>query len=379
MPRRKTTPARPPLPAAGPLARMSVLVVASRREHREALVARINAAGPHAVGACDTHTAVAMLHTGAYDATIIDADHPQTHETVTLLMQTQPSNSCILIAQTPDFEAAVAAMRAGACDLLDADCNDQCLTACLTGAYRRSRAIRFKERTDQRRSRRLRAANRELALSRQALLGQLGSVCKDMAGACRDVSDQMKSVALAAELNTIFRQELDLESLLRTVLEYTLRKVGSTNAAIFLPSTTGDFTLGAYVNYDCPRDTAETLLDHLADIIAPAFEHRDDIATMRGLSGLRAEPGSGGEWLEDSTITAFACRQDNECLGVVVLFRDRRSPFDAAAMEKIRIIRDLFGQQLARVIRTHHRHLPKNQWGGFFGEKAGPDDLDIAA
>ena len=79
--------------------------------------------------------------------------------------------------------------------------------------------------------------------------------------------DQMKNIALASELNTIFRQELDLESLLRTVLEYTLRKVGSTNAAIFLPSSTGDFTLGAYVNYDCPRDTAETLLDHLADIL----------------------------------------------------------------------------------------------------------------
>lgn len=210
-------------------------------------------------------------------------------------------------------------------------------------------------------------------------MNQLGTVCTDMAGACRDLTGQMKQVALAAELNTIFRQELDLESLLRTVLEYTLKKVGSTNAAIFLPGSTGDFTLGAYVNYDCPRDTAETLLDHLADIIAPAFEHRDDIAVMKGLGSIRAEPGTGGEWLEDSSVTAFACRVDGECLAVVVLFRDRRTPFTPASVQTVRVIRDLFAQQLSRVIRTHHRHLPKHQWGGFFGEKSGPDDVDLAA
>ena len=213
--------------------------------------------------------------------------------------------------------------------------------------------------------------------SRQELLTQFGALCSGMSASCRDISDQMKHVAMAAELNAILRQELELESLLRTVLEYVLKKIGSTNAAIFLPSTSGDFSLGAYVNYDCPKDSAETLLDHLADIIAPAMEAApadEDIRQMRGLGQLRAL-GSGGDWLEDSTIAAFACRQDGECLGVVVLFRDRRNPFSPQTIQALRIVRDLFGKQLSRVIKTHHRHLPKNQWGGF----AGGDDIDLAA
>jgi len=196
-----------------------------------------------------------------------------------------------------------------------------------------------------------------------------------MAGSYRDLTEQMKHVAMAAELNAILRQELDLESLLRTVLEYALKKIGPTNAAIFLPATSGDFSLGAYVNYDCPKESAEMLLDHLVDIIAPAFENREDIAVMKGLGELRDEPGPGGEWLEESVITAFSCRQDGDCLAVVVLFRERRNPFPPAALQALKIIRELFGKQLARVIKMHHRHLPKNQWGGF----AGGDDIDLAA
>ena len=60
---------------------------------------------------------------------------------------------------------------------------------------------------------------------------------------------------------------------------------------------------------------------------------------------------------------------------MVVLFRDRRNPFPPGALHALKIIRELFGKQLARVIRTHHRHVPKNQWGGF----KGGDDIDLAA
>jgi hypothetical protein len=60
---------------------------------------------------------------------------------------------------------------------------------------------------------------------------------------------------------------------------------------------------------------------------------------------------------------------------VVVLFRDRRNPFNPAALHALKIIRELFGKQLGRVIKTHTRHQPKNQWGGF----SGGDDIDLAA
>ena len=55
------------------------------------------------------------------------------------------------------------------------------------------------------------------------------------------------------------------------MLEFTLSKIGSTNAAIFLPTSSGDYSLGAYVNYDIPRDGIEIMLDQLADVLAPNF------------------------------------------------------------------------------------------------------------
>ena len=348
--------------------RMRVLAMSPAREVRDAVVSRLTALGVEALGACDVSTARALLNESFYDVVVIGDADGESVATASELNATQRSASCLVMALEADVDLAVAVMRAGGVDLLAMNCTDAALSAALDTAARRSRRLRAKERLEERRARKLRRACRELGRSRDALALQLGSVCGDMAASYRDLSEQMKQVALASELNTIFRQELDLECLLRTVLEYTLKKIGPTNAAIFLPSQSGDYTLGAYVNYDCPRDTAETLLDHLADIIPPAFETRDDVAVMRGLRDLRETPGPAGEWLEDSAVAAFSCRHDGECLAVVVLFRDRRSPFNPTAARTMRIIKDLFAQQLARVIRMHHRHLPNHQWGGFFGE-----------
>jgi hypothetical protein len=354
-----------------------ILVVSPVRAQREGLAGRVSALGHHATVTCDAATAIAVLHQSSYDAAIV-GEGGSSREGLAILPQlvrTQPSLSCIFAAEEPGLELATRVMQAGGCDIIGPDASHKRLRDSLDAAICRSRAIRAGEKWRLRRSRKLRATCREMERSRDALLTQFDQLCTGLSASYRDLSDQMKHVTMAAELNAILRQELELESLLRTVLEYVLKKIGSTNAAIFLPSTTGDYTLGAYVNYDCPKDSAETLLDHMADTIAPAFEQREDIAMMRGLGELKAN-GSGSDWLEDSTIAAFSCRQDGECLGVVVLFRDRRNPFSAQTIHALKIIRDLFGKQLSRVIKTHHRHLPKNQWGGF---GAGGDDIDLAA
>ena len=44
----------------------------------------------------------------------------------------------------------------------------------------------------------------------------------------------------ALEFTGLIKQELDIENLLRTTLEYVLGRSGPTNAAVFLPTTSGD-------------------------------------------------------------------------------------------------------------------------------------------
>ncbi|HYE61745.1 MAG TPA: hypothetical protein VD997_07090 [Phycisphaerales bacterium] len=361
--------------AQGLLGRVRVLVVSTSRERRDALASRLDSLGSHSPSACDVDTARAMLNESFYDVVMIGDHAGDALSAVPELNAADRCVSCIVVAE-PSMEMAVKVMRAGGVDLVDLGCTDAELCAAIKSAGQRARRLRARARLEERRARKLRSACRELNRSRHSLMDQLGSVCNDMAASYRDLSEQMKQVALASELNTIFRQELDLECLLRTVLEYTLKKIGPTNAAIFLPAQSGDFTLGAYVNYDCPRDTAETLLDHLADIMAPAFEGRDDVAVMRGLKDVRPEPGPAGAWLEDSAVAAFSCRVDGECLAVVVLFRDRRTPFTGSAPATLRIIKDLFAQQLSRIVKMNYRHLPKHQWGGFFKDE---DERGMAA
>jgi DNA-binding NarL/FixJ family response regulator len=351
--------------------RARVLTVCAARERRDAVVARLDALGVRTLSACDIHTARAMLNESFYDVVVVGDADGESPSIVEALCAADRSVSCVVLAPEATLDLAVAAMRAGAVDLRPDSCTDEALIESLISAAARSRRLLVRERLAERRARKLRRASRELARSRDVVTAQLETLCGDAAPDNYDLSEHVRQLALASELNAMFRQELDLECLLRTALGYILKKIGSTNAAIFLPSASGDYTLGAYVNYDCPRDTAETLLDHLACIAAPALEHRDDIAVMRGLSELRTEPSPGGEWLEDSAVAAFACRPEGECLAVVVLFRDRRTPFSPAAVRTLRIIKDLFGQQLARVVRVHHRHLPNHQWGGFFGDDKG--------
>ena len=223
----------------------------------------------------------------------------------------------------------------------------------------------------------------DLALIDTGIGGGLGELCNDLVEAYRELSDQFEDVSVSAELTSLLRQELDVESLLRTLLEYTLAKVGSTNAAIFLPSTSGEFSLGAYVNYDCPKDSAEVMMDHLANVMAPRFEHQDRVLAMSGSADLERYLGEDAHWLGESTAMVIACREDDECLAVITLFRDKRTPFGENDVKMLSIIAEHFGSQLSRVIHVHHRHLPKDQWGGFEtdldDEDEGFGDIDLAA
>lgn len=282
----------------------------------------------------------------------------------------------VVVSDQPTMDDALAAMRRGAVDLVDALAPAGELSARILSAAKR--AQRSRQRED--RVRRLRRLCHQLNSARQEVSGHVGTLCNDLVAAYRDLSTQMDDVSVASELNSLLRQELEIESLLRTLLEFLLAKIGATNAGIFLPSTTGDYSLGAYVNYDCPRETSEVLFDHLADAVAPRYEGQSDVLHLATPAELEERLGEDAHWLGESTAMIVSCCEDDECLAVMVLFRDRRRPFDDKALRLVQMTGRLFGAQLARVIRVHHRHLPESQWGRFDpDEDQGFNDLDLAA
>jgi len=244
----------------------------------------------------------------------------------------------VLASFTPTIEDAAEAMRLGMADLLMLD------------STKREIANRISAMAGKARHKRTTDAPRPLALVPH----------KDASPTSADVD----LVTIRAEFGVLARLELDVESLLRTTLEYVLHKIGPTNAAVFLPTAGEDFTLGAYVNYDCPKDCVDLLLDHVAASVAPAIEADPSMQLHRGDDALDDLMGEHAAWLTGCEAVTFAAEHDGELLAAVALFRDDRDPFDSRTLRRLEVIGDILAQQLARIIRVHHRHLPMDQWDG---------------
>ncbi len=349
-----------------------VLIVGRRRGECEGVAARL---APWRCEIADTADAARIaLVREWFDAAMIDADLPAGAglKLARDVVGADAGVAVVVLAENPSVDLAMEAMRLGAADIV----SPRLAGAECQGRVRRAIDRSSKARDREARIERLRKVCKRLNDARHEVTRQVGALCNDLVEAYQELTDRVANVSFASEFNSLIRQELDIESLLRTALEFVLAKVGPTNAAVFLPSTSSDFSLGAYVNYDCPKDTADVLLDHLAGVVPARMEGRDGIVACPGARELETLLGKDAHWLADSGAVAFNCRHAGETLAVVILFRDCATPFPPALLPTLRIIADLFGQQLARVIRVHHRHLPKEQWGGF----AEPDDdADLAA
>lgn len=299
-----------------------------------------------------------------------DAEHAPT---TSHSREQPPSARVICTASSPTLEQAVEAMRMGAADLVARPFDPADLAKRVLDASRRARADRdrFAE-VD-----RLRRACKRLSDARRQVARQVDSLCNDLADAYQELADHMSNAAITSEFAALVRNELDVESLLRTCLEFILGRTGPTNAAVFLPSNHADFALGAYVNYDCPKDSADVLLDHLADVLAPKIQDETGVIRMDTEDALARRMGDDAHWLEGSDVLAFSCRHDGDCLAVGVLFRDRKNPFSDDAVAQLKSVADIFGKQLARVVKIHHRHRPEEAWPGF--ERDSDDEGGLAA
>lgn len=270
----------------------------------------------------------------------------------------------MVLSSRPTVQGAIDSLRAGALDLVSRKAEDEELSVRVGAAL--ARAIRERERDEE--------------------MERLRRACKRLRKRDREQRDETPDgevapmSSLAQEFSKVVRQELDVESLLRSCLEFVLARSGPTNGAIFLPSNHCDFNVGAYVNYDCDRDSMDLLLDQLSDTVPARFEREESVVLMRSRAQLEKRMGDDSRWLTGREVVIATCIQDGECLAVLILFRDRDAPFAEDLRAQLRVVCDVFGDQLARVIRIHHRHRPDEAWPGFEAEGEEDDGWgDMAA
>lgn len=355
-------PAAPQFPRPGH-AGAQVLVVSRDPARRQTLLAALV---PH-VGAA---SAVADLPPpeacGCFDAVLVDLAVLSLADAAQPIVP--PATALIALGDEHVASDTLAALRSGAADIIDPSQPGSILADRVGRACEIARSRAGSARADRRRALDLRRCAIELDRTRTELDRQMARICVELSMPEASLSHRVRDVAMASELNTLLRQELEMEGLLRTTLEFAARRIGSANAAIFISEPSGEFGLGAYVNYDCPRDTAEDLLEEMAGSLAPRLASRDGIVLLSTAEEVRAVVGTRCPWLDDSAVCAITCRPEGECVGVVVFFRDGRQGFSEADQAAVRVIGALFGRQLSRVVRTNSRHKPADAW-----------DTDIAA
>ncbi|MHC4991703.1 MAG: GAF domain-containing protein [Planctomycetota bacterium] len=292
-----------------------------------------------------------------FDVVMVEGDAGD-HEWMPLLSmvhKTSPATKTIVFAPCPSQTLVVDAVRAGATDFIDTD------TAEVELVLMRLDAAIIRARIDQEKEDRLYRLKRiceELNIARREVTEQVDGLCEDLAAAYKDIGGQMSDVAMSTEFRTLVKQELDVEDLLRTSLEYLLTKTGATNAAVFLSDHQKNFGLGAYVNYDCPRETISVLLDHLCQAICPQMAGEEEIVEFSDAREFANWVGAEAEFLGDSQVIAYSCHHRGECLAVIVLFRNRQEPFDENLGRVVEVLRPIFAAQLANVISIHHRATP---------------------
>lgn len=368
---------RPARPARDtPKVEACVLIVSPSRARRVRLAGELHGESIVFVHAQSPAAACEAMEDRRFDLVILEHAGPADAlaELITRARSNPAGPEAIVLSSEPTLALAVEAMRLGAADLID---------ACVVGAELRQRVWAAIERSRDRLKREQRIARfrrmcKKLNLTRQELSSQVGSLCNDLLSAYTELSDQVGRVGLTSEFTSLVRQELDVEELLRTALEFILAKTGPTNAAVYLPDTSGEYSLGAYVNYDCPKDSAETLFDHLADVVAARFEDLPGVLTIEGPDELVEQLEHDAHWLASNTVVVFACRDEGETLAIVTLFRDERTPFEAPLLTMFGLIAEAFGAQLGRIIRVHHRHVPRDQWDSIDGD-LDDGDIDLAA
>jgi DNA-binding response OmpR family regulator len=313
----------------------------------------------HAVSLDDARR---ILKGGPVDMAVVSEELPDGSGMdllATLQQQKQPAQT-IFLAHKRNFDTVVKAMRLGAADVLLKPLKLDEVKQCVTLAVER---YQVDHRKDQR-LRRLQRICTKLNTARHEITRQVDALCNDLVGAYQELANQMQHVVQTSEFVASIRHELDLEQLLRKSLEHVLDKCGPTNAAIFLPSTMDEFSLGGYINYDQTGGSPDMLLQHLADVVAPKAAERQTLAHITDDETLSGWIGDDAAYLTDCHVLAAPCRHDDECLAVLVLFRDAAQPFEVAGVEAINAMSPVLAEYLAKIIRVHHRMAMHHEFEG---------------
>ncbi len=347
----------------------AILIVEDDREVAESIAHAVRTEARRIVHAASLSAARTMLHGERIDLVLIDAMLPDGDGVgfAAEVSRTHPMTKTIIVTGHATTDRAVAALRAGAVDFLSKPFDIQDLNSRVGEALRRQRRDTQRDR----RIDRLRKLCKQLNQARHDISQQVDILCNDLVTAYQELACQVQHIEMTGELRSALAEELDIEQTLRRTLEFILQKVGPTNAVIFLPNSTGGYSVGGFVNYSNTRESTQVMLEHLADRMAPMLGEESELLHFTERTALEHWLGEPCGWFAGSHVLAGPCVDDQgQPLAGICLFRDEAEPFDDEAIALMTAVCPLMAGHLVKVIRVHHRHKDL-----FEDEAPGDDDL----
>ena len=324
------------------------------------------------LAACDMDCSVvdvpgevhSRLITSSFDVVIIPMEQGAL-EVCAVVNTLQPNASVIMLANNADVDDLTHAMQAGAVDFLIGPPSAEEIEERI-----RTAALKSRQTTERgRRAERLRGLSRRIDDTRRQVLAAIEEheVTLEDSTLQEEVSEDPLEVMasesvidkeMADEFREIIRQELDVEDMLRSSLEYILQKTGPTNAAVFLAGGDNGFGLGAYVHYDLTRVMVEPMLQRLANEACPAISDAQDVLRFDDAETFIKDCDLGSEVSPRQQMVAVPCHHEGECMAIMVLFRSEDDPYQDELASSLDVLREVFAQQLASLIRIHNRLDP---------------------
>jgi CheY-like chemotaxis protein len=258
--------------------------------------------------------------------------------------QCQPLASTMVISGHPSADSAIGALRHGAADYLAKPFTaaeltqrlDQALATHRRRVHREHRLLKLKD------------AVRRLNAARKQVGRKVDLLCNDLIGAYSDLSRQLDGVRLRQGYSQFIASCAGLEQLLCHSMDWLLREVGYSNIGIWMVTAEQQLQLGAYMKFTTAAEPA--LLGALEQnllrtAIRKGFVRVRDAASRETLTPVE------GRYLGGQDIIATTCTYLGEPLGVLLLFRDEKTPFSAGDLTALQAFGPLFALALAQAVR----------------------------
>jgi len=330
-----------------------ILLIGEANEQTTAIRASIEVTGHTVVHAGTIKAAEIALEQCAFALIVVDCDTSESvvesvSEFTSLL---SPATPTLGYTTSRSQTLVMDVMRSGAVDVL-------CLPRDLSVVKERVESIVSKNKEtilEAKQNKEVRRLYEEAHVAHGEAVEEIENLSHTLANGQCDQEQQLRLVAMAAEFRTLVSQELEVESMLRTSLEYLLHRLGPTNAAVYIREGDVGWGVGAYINYDRQGENFTEFLQTLGEQSCSLISQEKSLRLFTDGPSFTNWIDSDELDFEGNEVISLGCFDGDRCMAVIVFFRSDSKRFNSESIKIIESLSPTFGSQLGNILKIHRR------------------------